>query len=49
MQINVHSARQLLRDFDFETLLIEELGWDHHTKKSTLKSGERMGMKANIN
>ena len=33
MQINVHSARQLLRDFDFEILLIEELGWDHHNQE----------------
>ena len=33
MQINVHRARQRLKDFDFETLLIEELGWDHHSER----------------
>ena len=28
MQFNRHEARQLLRDFEFESLFIEELGWD---------------------
>ena len=31
MQIDRDQSRQLLRDFQFETLMIEELGWDHHT------------------
>ena len=43
MQINVHSARQLLRDFDFETLLIEELGWDHHNQEVNTQIREKDG------
>ena len=31
MQINRDQICQLLRDFEFETLLIEELGWDRHS------------------
>ena len=31
MQINRDQIRQLLRDFDFEILVIEKLGWDRHT------------------
>ena len=30
MQINRAQIRQLLRDFEFKTLLIEELGWNRH-------------------
>ena len=30
MQINRNRISQLLKDFEFETLLIEELGWDRH-------------------
>ena len=30
MPIDVARARQYLRDFDFKTLFIEELGWDRH-------------------
>jgi hypothetical protein len=30
MAIDVARARQLLRNFDFKTLFIEELGWDRH-------------------
>ena len=43
MQINVHSARQLLRDFEFETLLIEELGWDHHNQEVNTQIREKDG------
>ena len=31
MQINRDRTRQLLKDFEFETLLIDELGWDRHS------------------
>ena len=30
MQINRNRTRQLLKDFEFETLLIDELGWERH-------------------
>ena len=30
MQINRDRTRQLLRDFEFKSLLVEELGWDRH-------------------
>ena len=43
MQINVHSARQLLREFDFKTLLIEELGWDHHNEELNTQIREKDG------
>ena len=33
MQIDRERTRQLLRDFEFETLLIEELGWNHHSEE----------------
>ncbi|MCC6443873.1 MAG: hypothetical protein IT210_10520 [Armatimonadetes bacterium] len=29
--LNVERTRQYLKDFDFRSLFIEELGWDHHT------------------
>ena len=31
MQINRDRTRQLLKDFEFKTLLIEELGWDRYS------------------
>ena len=31
MQIDRDRIRQLLKDFELKTLLIEELGWDHHS------------------
>ena len=33
MQINRNRISQLLRNFEFETLWIEELGWDRHTQR----------------
>jgi hypothetical protein len=30
MKLNTVRVRQLLKDFDFHQLFIEELGWDHH-------------------
>ena len=30
MQINLRETRQYLRESEFETLFIEELGWDYH-------------------
>ena len=30
MSLNAPKIRQLLKDFDFATLFIDELGWDHH-------------------
>ena len=32
MQINLRETRQYLRESEFETLFIEELGWDYHTQ-----------------
>ena len=40
MQINRDRARQLLRDFEFELLLIEELGWDRHTQRISITIDE---------
>jgi len=31
MPLNLERTRRLLRGFDFKTLFIEELGWDHYT------------------
>jgi len=31
MPLNLEQTRRLLREFDFKTLFIEELGWDHYT------------------
>ncbi len=31
MQINLHETRQYLKEFKFEDLFIDELGWDNHT------------------
>ena len=30
MQINLRETRQYLKESEFETLFIEELGWDYH-------------------
>ena len=32
MQFDRQKIRQYLKEFDFKTLFIEELGWDHHTQ-----------------
>ena len=31
MPLNLERTRKLLRGFDFKTLFVEELGWDHYT------------------
>ena len=31
MPLNLERTRTLLRNFDFKTLFVEELGWDHYT------------------
>ncbi len=31
MPLNLEQTRRLLREFDFKTLFVEELGWDHYT------------------
>ena len=41
MQINRDRTRQLLRDFEFETLWIEELGWDRHREEVKTEIRER--------
>ena len=43
MQINRDRTRQLLRDFEFETLWIEELGWDRHREEVATEIREREG------
>ena len=43
MQINRDQIRQLLRDFEFETLWIEELGWDRHRGEVATEIRERGG------
>ena len=43
MQINRDQAHQLLRDFEFETLWIEELGWDRHRGEVATEIRERGG------
>lgn len=30
MTLNLKRTRELLQSFDFKTLFIEELGWDHY-------------------
>ena len=40
MQIDVHRMRQYLKDFEIETLLIEELGWDRHTQRLNITVDE---------
>ena len=41
MQIDRDRTRQLLSDFEFETLLIEELGWDRHRGEVATEIRER--------
>ena len=41
MQIDRDRTRQLLRDFEFETLWIEELGWDRHRGEVRTEIRER--------
>ena len=36
MRINTDKIRKYLRNFDFKTLFIEELGWDHHASSIEL-------------
>ena len=43
MQINRNRISQLLKDFEFETLLIEELGWDRHREEVATEIREREG------
>ncbi|MCG2778338.1 MAG: hypothetical protein L6406_21910, partial [Desulfobacterales bacterium] len=31
MPLNLERTRRLLREFDFKTVFVEELGWDHYT------------------
>ena len=40
MPINRDQTCQLLGDFEFETLLIEELGWDYHTQSLSITIDE---------
>ena len=40
MQINRDRIRQLLRDFELETLFIEELGWARHTQSINITIDE---------
>ena len=40
MQMDRQRTRQYLKDFDFEPLFIEELGWDHHTQTLTVPVDE---------
>ena len=41
MQIDRDRIRQLLKDFELKTLLIEELGWDHHSGEVAAEIRER--------
>ncbi len=34
--LNAEKVRKHLKRFDFETLFIEELGWDHHSETDEL-------------
>ena len=40
MQINPQQTRQYLKQFDFQTLFIRELGWDYHTQTLNVEVGE---------
>ena len=40
MLIDRNQVRQLLRDSDFETLWLEELGWDDHPQKLSVTVDE---------
>ena len=49
MQINRNHISQLLKDFEFESLLVEELGWDRYSGEiAKLKSEKRGLTQANI-
>ena len=40
MQINVQRTRQYLKQFNFQPLFVNELGWDHHTQTLNVAVGE---------
>ena len=40
MQINVQQTRQYLKQFDFQGLFVNELGWDNHTQSLNAEVGE---------
>ena len=40
MTIDRDRTYQLLKDFDFETLFIDELGWDFHTQSFLVQIDE---------
>ena len=40
MRINPDRARQLLNDFDLETLFTQEIGWDHHSQTLPIQVNE---------
>ena len=40
MRINRDRTRQYLQDFEFETLFIEELGWDRHSQALPIRVNE---------
>ena len=40
MRINRDRARQFLKDFEFETLFTEELGWDRHSQTLPIQVNE---------
>lgn len=47
MELNADSARRLLKGFDFATLFVEELGWDHHNAAMVVEtSGTSQTLKA---
>ncbi|MCF8120618.1 MAG: Eco57I restriction-modification methylase domain-containing protein [Deltaproteobacteria bacterium] len=41
MHLDFDRVRKLLKDFDFHSLFIEELGWDHHDARLEIILGER--------
>ena len=40
MRINPERVRQLLNDFDLETLFTQEIGWDHHSQTLPIQINE---------
>ncbi|OGL45810.1 MAG: hypothetical protein A2161_22645, partial [Candidatus Schekmanbacteria bacterium RBG_13_48_7] len=47
MSLNTQRARELLHEFDFKKLFIEELGWDHHSGEHPLNiKNEKYDIKA---
>jgi hypothetical protein len=40
MPLDFDRIRTLLKDFDFNTLFIEELGWDRHAARLSVQAGE---------